>query len=374
MFRLPILLLLALLLVGAPATAQQPGYRIQGQLTQLPAAGTRAYLRLHDRPVDSAAIVNGKFTLTGRVSEPNLYTVGVRGVAGEVEVVLDNRPISISGSAQDLEGAWVRGSALTTAYRHYQTDYLTPLDDKLRNELIANTKLAQQLRAKGDSAAAMQYIRRNGQLMAQRPRYVASYIRQHPAAFHSLLLLSRGWQSYGGALATDSMLRSLTPELRRHSLARQLATELASVRLPKGIDAVGKPAPEFVLPDTSHAPVRLSAYRGQYVLVDFWASWCGPCRGENPNLVAAYQRYHPKGLAIISVSLDDNARKWQTAIRQDNLPWTQVSDLQGWRNQVAAWYQVLQLPTNFLLDREGTIVARDLRGAALDAKLQELLP
>jgi peroxiredoxin len=375
MSRLPILALAAALLSAAPAAAQKnSGYRIQSQLTQLPAAATRAYLRLHDRPIDSAAIVNGQFTLTGRVTEPNLYTVGVRGVEGQVEVVLDNRPIRISGSAQNLGGAHVTGSALTAAYRQYQTDYLEPLNNKLRNELVANTVLANQLRAKGDSAAAFQIIRRNGELFARQPRYEVSYIRQHPAAFHSLLLLSQGWQKFGGAITADSLLRSLAPELRRHSLARQLAATLAAVRLPKGMEAVGKPAPDFALPDTAHAPVRLSAYRGQYVLVDFWASWCGPCRQENPNLLAAYQRYHPKGLAIISVSLDDNARKWQAAIRQDKLPWTQVSDLQGWRTPVAVQYQVLQLPTSFLLDRQGTIVARDLRGAALEAKLRELLP
>jgi len=137
--------------------------------------------------------------------------------------------------------------------------------------------------------------------------------------------------------------------------------------------AVGKEAPEFVLPDTKGKMVRLSSFKGKYVLLDFWASWCGPCRQESPTVVKAYQRFKGKKFDILSVSLDDNKDKWFAAIEKDNLTWTHVSDLKAWESSVVRLYQVEGIPATFLLDPNGVVVARDLRGSALERKLEELL-
>jgi len=118
--------------------------------------------------------------------------------------------------------------------------------------------------------------------------------------------------------------------------------------------------------------IDLKNLRGKYVLVDFWASWCGPCRKENPNVVAAYSKYHPKGLEIVSISLDNNKNSWIKAIRADGLEWMHVSDLKGWKNAAAAKYGVKLIPQNFLLDKDGKIIARNLRGSALDKRLSEI--
>jgi peroxiredoxin len=141
------------------------------------------------------------------------------------------------------------------------------------------------------------------------------------------------------------------------------------------VGAVGTDALDFTQPDTSGAPVALSSFRGKYVLVDFWASWCRPCRMENPNVVASYTKFRNKNFTVLSVSLDKpgDKDKWMDAIHNDKLTWTHVSDLQFWNNAAAVLYHVQQIPQNMLIDPNGKIIARDLRGTELDSKLCEIL-
>ena len=140
----------------------------------------------------------------------------------------------------------------------------------------------------------------------------------------------------------------------------------------KGV-MVGSAAPEISLRDTTGNAIALSSLRGKYVLVDFWASWCGPCRAENPNVVRMYNKYKDKGFTIYGVSLDRTKAEWQRAIRNDNLPWTHVSDLKFWQSTAAQQYGVQAIPQTFLLDKEGKIIAKNLRGDALEHKLEEIL-
>lgn len=136
---------------------------------------------------------------------------------------------------------------------------------------------------------------------------------------------------------------------------------------------LGAEAPDFTMNQLDGTPLALSELRGKVVLVDFWASWCGPCRRENPNVVAAYKKYKEKGFDVLGVSLDKNKDRWQAAIEKDGLVWNHVSDLKGWANSAAAKYGVRSIPATFLLDAEGKIIGKNLRGAALEAKLEEVL-
>ncbi|WP_291921604.1 TlpA disulfide reductase family protein [Chitinophaga sp.] len=136
--------------------------------------------------------------------------------------------------------------------------------------------------------------------------------------------------------------------------------------------AIGVTAMDFSQNNTTGKPVKLSDYRGKYVLLDFWASWCGPCRAENPNVLDNYEKYHSKGLEILGVSLDDKKDAWLKAIKDDGLEWAHVSDLKGWKNAVAKEYNINAVPSNFLLDKEGKIIAKDLRGEELSQKLAEI--
>lgn len=138
------------------------------------------------------------------------------------------------------------------------------------------------------------------------------------------------------------------------------------------LTAIGQPAPEIALPNPEGEIVKLSSMRGKYVLVDFWAKWCGPCRQENPNVVRAYQKYKDKGFTVFGVSLDRNREDWLQAIAQDNLTWTHVSDLKYWQSEAAKTYNITGIPFSVLLDPNGVIIAKNLRGPALDKKLAEI--
>jgi thiol-disulfide isomerase/thioredoxin len=145
-------------------------------------------------------------------------------------------------------------------------------------------------------------------------------------------------------------------------------------KLPKPQPKVGAMAPDIVLNDPDGKTLKLSDLKGKVVLIDFWASWCGPCRAENPNVVNTYKKYKDKGFTIYSVSLDNNAQNWRAAIQKDGLEWEwHVSDLLGWRSAGAALYAVQSIPAAFLIDREGKIVAKNLRGAALEQKVKEIV-
>tara|TARA_B100000497_G_C7507898_1_gene309594 strand:- start:1 stop:405 length:405 start_codon:yes stop_codon:yes gene_type:complete len=130
---------------------------------------------------------------------------------------------------------------------------------------------------------------------------------------------------------------------------------------------------DITLNNPEGEPIKLFEQLGEITLVDFWASWCRPCRGENPNIVKAYEKYKSKGFTVVGVSLDEDAELWKRAIKQDNLTWTHMSDLKLWNSAVVAQYNISSVPASFLVDKNGKILAKNLRGAALDLKLMQLL-
>jgi peroxiredoxin len=198
-----------------------------------------------------------------------------------------------------------------------------------------------------------------------------NFILANPNSYLSLLTLS----SLGGPSPDpneiEPLLNGLSKELRETETARMLKNALENLKA----TADGAMAPDFEQADTLGHKVRLSSFRGKYVLLDFWASWCAPCRQENPNIVKVYNRFKDKNFTIVGISLDKPGGEfaWLTAIRRDHLAWTQLSDLKFWNNAVAQLYFVQGIPKNFLIDPTGKIIAQDLRGDDLEAKLEEVL-
>ncbi len=173
--------------------------------------------------------------------------------------------------------------------------------------------------------------------------------------------------SLGNVFAANPPDSKNTPDFLKYiDQVRAQNSKMAKVQ-------IGKQAPEIELPNPDGKLVTLSSLRGKVVLVDFWAQWCKPCRMENPNIVAAYQEYKDRGFEVFGVSLDRNREQWLRGIEEDGLDWTQVSDLKYWQSEAAQTYGVNAIPASFLLDREGKIIARNLRGPALHAKLKEVL-
>lgn len=205
-----------------------------------------------------------------------------------------------------------------------------------------------------------------------------NYIRDNPSSRILGFVFNTYVQNMGAPVAAklNPIIALLPDSFKVMPGIKDLQARMKNAETYENTVAVGKIAPDFTQKDPNDNPISLSSFRGKYVMIDFWASWCAPCRAENPTVVKAYEKYHDKGFEILGVSLDaDGAKeKWMKAIKDDGLTWPQVSDLKYWKSEVVKLYGIQGIPLNFLLDPEGRIIARNLRGAALEQKLSEIFP
>lgn len=357
-------LFFGLLLLSSATTAvaqDDPNFSIRGTFPET--APPEVYLTYFDKGMrtDSARVVDHRYAFTGHV--PQGEVVSLTTAEPGAMPSMDNIVSVFLSPGEDFS------ITHSTTFSHLVIKG-SPANDEYQ-KLLAREKTWQQEEVRRTGAAS-------GQKNAgEKEEVYGDYIRANPS---SPLLLFAFTEYVGDSRSVKAAdvprlqaVFSLLPASYRESAAgKSFQGMLDNLVTFNEKTAIGKPAPDFTQNDTAGHPVTLSSYRGKYVLLDFWASWCGPCREENPTVVAAYAKYHSKGFEILGVSLDQKEGSWKKAIRDDKLNWTHVSDLKNWDNAVVKLYGVQGVPQNFLIDPQGKIIARGLRGEDLDKKLAEI--
>jgi peroxiredoxin len=365
-------LLPGLLLAVLPVAAQRPpaakfNYEVSGQLRHTP-AGTRVQVVEYQqgRPLvlDSARTdAAGRFRLRGRVAAPRVYVLRLPGPGTETSLALaPGSRLQVRADARQLWAtAEVTGSteaAALAAMNREHARIMARLQELAPRRAQAPDSAARR-RLEQEWNATMTAFTAAAKRLARQDSYLAPYAT---AAFLS------------GAGSDEAFADSVTGYAARRWPALPYTQRLLQYQAMRRATALGQPAPEVQLPGPDGQLQRLSSLRGQYVLVDFWASWCGPCRQESPRLLKLYQQYHARGFQVYGISVDRKPEDWARALREDQLPGLQVRDEPGAGSVADTRYNVYEYPTTFLLDRKGRILAKNLRGEALEKKLAELLP
>lgn len=344
-------------------------YSIEGNLEGLEEDGTLYLIGIeNDRSqtvLDSTAITGGQFKISGEVPEMKLYFLNVNRTNMSIPAFLDEGSISVTGNLREPNTLKVVGSIQNDYYDSYKTE-VEPFQTRMQG--IANDLRGAQ--AKGDQAQLESLRDEHKELIAEVRTFELNFIETHPDAYLSLLILTSRFQQMDvDAEACSEYLENLNPEIKTSEAAVKLSEAIQTALALK----VNASAPEFEGPTPDGSSLKLSENLGsKATIIDFWAAWCKPCRAANPHLKELYSQYHEKGLNIIGVSLDSKKADWLKAIEDDGLPWLQVSYLQQFDGPIATEYNIKAIPSAFILDANGKIVAKDVRGEELESVLANL--
>ncbi|HZI54822.1 MAG TPA: TlpA disulfide reductase family protein [Chitinophagaceae bacterium] len=357
-------------------------FKLSGKTTNLAFKPEWVYLQYRTNgewKTDSIKAENGAYNFEGKIEEPSISQLRVKYMESEpgkkvllvrkrdiASVYLQPGKIRVS-SVDSFSNIQVKGSAAHTEYAKLAA-LKKPYEEKMEPlyALYTYFNKNKEVKAREKVESMIDSIDR---MMTD--RVFGEYVRKNPGSPVAVYALQQyaGWNI--DADKVEPLFNTLSETNRKYPSAIDFK-ETIDIAKKTGI---GKIAMDFTQNDTLGNPVTLSSLRGRYLLIDFWASWCGPCRNENPNVVASYHRFKEKNFTVLGVSLDKPGQKdkWLDAIHADNLAWTQVSDLQFWNNEVAKQYRVQGIPQNFLIGPDGKILAKNLRGPALEQKLCEVL-
>ena len=340
-------------------TAAANGFVINGNIQGLADGEVKVTTVQGEQVVAKGPAKNGVFSLEGSVEEPGIYWITL-GKEQPQYLFLENAPIKITGKQSEIKTIQISGSKSHDDFLQFRKTF-----DPLFANLNALSLQLQQTPQEKKEEGMQQYRDAIANLNAT----VGEFVTAKPSSFVSIFLLTVTRQVNEDVAELEKRFETLSPSLKASASGKELEKYISYAK----VGAIGSDAIEFTQNDVNGKPISLSDYRGKYVLVDFWASWCKPCRQENPNVVKTYSRFKDKNFTVLGVSLDQQKEPWVKAIDNDKLSWTHVSDLQFWNNEVAQLYHVQSIPQNFLIDPKGKIVAKDLRGEDLEKKLCELL-
>lgn len=373
--------LIAILIFATFNVNAQSQYLIKGDVSKIKEPIEKVYLSYYadgKSTQDSAMVVKGKYEFKGTVGDPVMGNLRAsykldtaiktkrmisykRDIAG---IFIENSKISIS-NVDSFGNAVIKGSKSHAEYLKLKesTKDITGKMELLSKEYGEFSKKKDEA---GMKRVDDDYEKMDAEMKAKHKEYLQANTNS-PIGIYA-------FKQYAGydinADEAEPIFLALSESIRNSAGGKEMTEKIETAKK----TGVGKIAMEFTQNDTLGNPVSLSSFRGKYLLIDFWASWCGPCRQENPNVVAAYSKYNNKGFDILGVSLDQptGKEKWLKAIHDDKLTWTHVSDLKYWKNDVSVLYGIQAIPQNFLLDPQGKIIGKNLRGDALNKKLEEL--
>jgi peroxiredoxin len=345
---------------------KQPGFNINVKLE-----GAEGKILLEQRgssswiPVDTADIVEGIAILEGKTDIPGDYYLSVLGQRPKALIFVENAKMTVVGHADSLNTVVVTGSATHDEYAGLNAQI-----NEITEKYMAMYQESRSAIAAGDTVKGREIMDEVERMYESTNTLREDFVKSHPASYVNPFLLSQ--IQYGKEVEElEALVGGLDAKL--DSVPSILELKAQIVKLKKL--AVGQQAPDFTQNDVDGNPIKFSDIYAQneLTLLDFWAAWCGPCRAENPNVVAVFNEFNKKGFTVFGVSLDREKDAWQKAIADDKLAWTQVSDLAYWQNEAAQMYAIQSIPSSLLVDKTGKIVAKNKRGDDLRAFVAETL-
>ncbi|WP_282054989.1 redoxin domain-containing protein [Maribacter luteus] len=370
---------LAIIVLGlmASCNSKPEGYSINGTLTGDVADGTAVYLKKSGEnnrlvEVDTAEVKGGTFVFEGQQNQPEMHYIFIDQLGGYAATVLENGDIEFFAHKDSLGLAKSTGTP--------QNEFLYDFQKNSREVSQQAMNIQKDLKAASNSRDTVLINSLKEELNDLRGEYEEfelGYIKDNPNALISALLIDRAINTRTSTTEElQTLFNGLSAEIKETEAAKKVKKTLDELKKREENSkntSVGAVAPDFSAPSPSGKLLALNDVKGKATLIDFWAAWCRPCRAENPNVVKVYNKYKGKGLSIIGVSLDKTAEAWKKAIDDDGLEWHHVSNIAYFDDAIAKLYNVDAIPATFLLDENGVIVAKNLRGPALEARISEML-
>lgn len=349
-----------LILITACNSTVDKSYIIEGKVTgKVPAkAYLQTYVDGETNIIDSTTFTNGQFKFKGSVEYPEYYYIKIGDNQRPFGFFIENSKIKIKAHIDSLEMANVTGSRVQDKYENYlasKEPFEKQLAEIYRNYKAATDENKPVYEAQYDSISELQN------------QHIKNYVKANNNSVLAPYIVRREIIYYLDLEELKELAGSISPELKDHPYTKELFKRIRTLEKVQP----GMEAPAFTQNDTAGNPVSLSDFKGQYLLIDFWASWCGPCRRANPTVVEIYKKYAPQGFTILGVSMDSDKEAWLKAIKNDQLTWTHVSTLEGWGNPVGKLYGVLSIPHAVLIDPDGKILKYKVHADELNQVLEE---